>query len=62
MNTERTIDTMAVVTPNCAIDRRSQTNSYKTLQNPEIKKKTKYQLTQRPFGIEAAGRESDSTP
>ena len=27
MNTERTIDTMAVVTPNCAIDSRSHTNS-----------------------------------
>ena len=52
MNTERTIDTMAVVTPNCAIDRRSHTNSYKTLQNPEIKKKKKYQFTRGLFATQ----------
>jgi hypothetical protein len=34
---------MAVVTPNCAIDKRSHTNSYRTLQNPDVKKKIKYQ-------------------
>jgi hypothetical protein len=45
MNTERTIETMAVVTPNCAMARRNHTSSYRTLQKPEMKKKTKYQLT-----------------
>jgi hypothetical protein len=43
---------MAVVTPNCAIDRRSHTNSYKTLQNPEIKKKKKYQFTRGLFATQ----------
>ena len=36
---------MAVVTPNCAMARRNHTSSYRTLQKPEMKKKTKYQLT-----------------
>jgi hypothetical protein len=36
---------MAVVTPNWAMDKRSQTNSYSTLQSPETKKKKKNQLT-----------------
>jgi hypothetical protein len=42
MNIERTMDTNAVVTPNCAIASRSQMSSYKMLQNPETKKNTKY--------------------
>src|SRR4029077_14676795 len=41
MNMESTIDVRAVVTPNCAIARRSHTSSYSTLQNPEMKKNTK---------------------
>jgi hypothetical protein len=41
---DRTIDTSAVVTPNCAIDSRSQIISYKMLQNPEMKKNTKNQI------------------
>jgi hypothetical protein len=41
MNIERTIDTNAVVTPNCAIANRSQTSSYRMLQKPETKKKRK---------------------
>ena len=41
MKTESTIETIAVVTPNCAIDRRSHTSSYSTLQKPEMKKKMK---------------------
>jgi hypothetical protein len=45
---------MAVVTPNCAMERRSHTNSYKTLQNPETKKKRKYQIKQGPFAAEDA--------
>src|ERR1700693_2076775 len=52
MNTERTIDTMAVVTPNCAMEMRSHTNSYKTLQNPETKKKRKYQIKNGLFAAE----------
>ena len=52
MKTERTIDTMAVVTPNCAMERRSHTNSYKTLQNPETKKKRKYQIKRGLFAAE----------
>jgi hypothetical protein len=43
MNTDNTIDVKAVVTPNCAIDRRNQISSYKTLQKPETKKKKKNQ-------------------
>src|SRR6185437_3990546 len=43
MNAERTIETMGVVTPNCAIARRSQTSSYNIPQKPEIRKKEKYQ-------------------
>src|ERR1700722_1867038 len=45
MKTESTIETIAVVTPNCAIARRSQTSSYNTLQKPEKRKKKKYQFT-----------------
>jgi hypothetical protein len=45
MNTERIIDVSAVVTPNWAIDSRNQMSSHKTLQNPETKKKQKYQPT-----------------
>jgi hypothetical protein len=41
MNVESTIETSALVTPNSAIDKRSQTSSYKMLQNPETKKNTK---------------------
>jgi len=44
MNIERTIETRAVVTPNCAIESRNQTSSYKMLQKPEMKKKTKNQV------------------
>ena len=36
---ERTMETSGVVTPNCAMARRSQTSSYMTLQKPETKKK-----------------------
>jgi hypothetical protein len=36
---------MAVVTPNCAMESRNQTNSYNTLQKPEMKKKAKNQFT-----------------
>src|SRR5215469_9617709 len=43
MNVDRTIEVSAVVTPNCATARRSQTSSYRRLQNPETKKKTKNQ-------------------
>ena len=63
MKTERTIDTMAVVTPNCAMERRSHTSSYRTLQNPEMKKKRKYQINEGPTstrGVCALGRESTS--
>jgi len=42
MNIDSTMDTNAVVTLNCAIASRSQTSSYKMLQNPEIKKNRKY--------------------
>ncbi len=42
MNAESTSDTIAVVTPNWAIAKRSQTISYKTLQKPETAKKQKY--------------------
>ncbi len=48
MNMESTIETRALVTPNSAIDKRSQTSSYRMLQNPEIKKKTKNQAM-KPF-------------
>ena len=44
MKLESTIEIMAVVTPNCAMARRSQTNSYRMLQNPETMKKAKYQF------------------
>src|SRR5580658_7351902 len=49
MKVESTIDTMAVVTPNCAMARRSQISSYKMLQNPEMKKKAKYQYQLEPL-------------
>src|SRR5437868_1985212 len=41
MNTERTIEVSAVVTPNCAIDNRNHMSSHRTLQNPETKKNQK---------------------
>src|SRR5438093_206585 len=41
---ERTIETTGVVTPYWAIARRSQTSSYNIPQNPEIRKKMKYQI------------------
>ncbi|MGA9255713.1 MAG: hypothetical protein WBV98_03840 [Candidatus Sulfotelmatobacter sp.] len=44
MNIESTMDTSAVVTPNCAMANRNQTSSYKMLQKPEMKKKTKYRF------------------
>ena len=43
MNMESTIETSALVTPNCAMDSRSQTISYRMPQNPDTKKKRKYQ-------------------
>jgi len=43
MNMESTVDTSAVVTPNCAIAKRSQISSYRMPQKPEMKKKVKYQ-------------------
>src|SRR6266849_5491903 len=48
MNVESTIETSAVVTPNWAIARRSQTSSYSTLQRPERKKKRKNQVIRPP--------------
>src|SRR5437868_12670897 len=48
MKVERTIETSAVVTPNCAIDSRSQTSSYKMLQKPDTKKNAKNQDTNLP--------------
>jgi hypothetical protein len=45
MKTDSTIETMAVVTPNSAMERRNHTSSKRTLQKPERKKKKKYQLT-----------------
>ena len=44
MNMERTMATRALVTPNWAIDSRSQTISYRIPQNPDTKKKKKYQV------------------
>src|SRR5579863_7798465 len=44
MNIESVIETSAVVTPNWAMVKRSQMSSYKMLQNPDSKKKRKYQL------------------
>ena len=44
MNIESTMDTSAVVTPNCAMANRNQTSSYRMLQKPEMKKKTKYRF------------------
>jgi hypothetical protein len=49
MKTERTMEIIAVVTPNCAMERRSQTSSYRTLQKPEMKKRTKYQTKSASF-------------
>ena len=57
MNTDSTIDTMAVVTPNCAMASRSQTSSYNTLQKPEMRKKMKYQFTQ--DSLSSAGLQFD---
>src|SRR3984957_11397326 len=57
MKTESTIETMAEVTPNCAMARRSQTNSYRTLQKPEKKKKMKNQFTKRSVPRFAKGRD-----
>src|SRR5262249_31429819 len=45
MNIDRTVETKGVVTPNCAMARRSQISSYRMLQNPESRKNTKYQVT-----------------
>jgi hypothetical protein len=42
INADRTIETIGVVTPYCAIARRSQTSSYNIPQKPEIRKKKKY--------------------
>src|SRR5260370_23826499 len=58
MNTERTIEVSAVVTPNCAIDNRNQMSSHRTLQNPETKKNQKnhtilYCLSQLDFALNA---------
>src|SRR5713101_5657211 len=47
INIESTIETWAVVTPNCAIASRSQISSYRMPQKPEMKKNKKYQSTQR---------------
>ena len=44
MNVERTMDTNAVVTLNCAIASRSQMSSYRMLQSPETKKNRKYHI------------------
>jgi hypothetical protein len=46
MNIERTIETRAVVTPNCAMDSRNQTSSYRMLQKPEMKKNAKNHPTE----------------
>ena len=48
MNVDRTMETRAVVTPNCAIASRNQISSYSIPQNPETKKNTKYQNIARP--------------
>jgi len=48
MNADKTIKTKAVVAANCAIARRSHTNSQRMLQNPETRKKPKYQRTRSP--------------
>ena len=58
MNTERTIEVSAVVTPNCAIDNRNHMSSHRTLQNPETKKNQKnhtilYCLSQLDFTLDA---------
>ena len=45
MNMERTVETMAVVTPKSAIARRSQISSYKMLQKPEMQKNVNSQAT-----------------
>src|SRR6266404_1983054 len=49
MNMERTTETRAVVTPNWAMARRSQTSSYRIPQNPETRKNRKNQNTQTAF-------------
>src|SRR4029077_2281169 len=58
MNTERTIEVSAVVTPNCAIDNRNHMSSHRTLQNPETKKNQKNHtildcLSQLDFALDA---------
>ena len=58
MKTDSTIETMAVVTPNCAMDKRSHISSYSTLQNPEMKKKVKYQPTCVSFSKKLICREA----
>jgi len=61
MNTERTIEVSAVVTPNCAIDSRNQMSSHKMLQNPETKKKQKSQAIHHPSETELAIGYENST-
>ncbi|OLD66366.1 MAG: hypothetical protein AUI47_00035 [Acidobacteria bacterium 13_1_40CM_2_68_5] len=43
MNTERTVETRGVTTPNCAMAIRNQTTSYTRLQKPEMRKNPKNQ-------------------
>jgi hypothetical protein len=43
------VETSGVVTPNCAMASRSQTSSYRIPQNPETRKKKKYQITRTAF-------------
>ena len=51
MNIDKTVETRGVVTPNCAMASRNQTNSYRMLQKPEMKKKRKNQPVD-PEGLE----------
>ena len=60
MNMERTIETMAVVTPNCAIAKRNQTISYKMLQSPETKKNPKNHRRDMGRGIIPSSRATRS--
>src|ERR1700691_6765523 len=54
MNTDKTIEVRAVVTPNCAIANRNHMSSQRTLQNPETKKNQKNQpILFRPPGLDA---------
>lgn len=43
MNTERTMETIGVLTPNLAMLSRSHTTSYTRPQNPEMRKKAENQ-------------------